>query len=404
MSTQFLYLTDPLTLEFETKIQERLELPDGNLGVILSQTYFYPTGGGQEHDTGTLGEARVIDVFKSDDGETVIHVLNGEPGEGMLQATIDAERRTRHMQHHTAQHLLSGCFQQVFNLETLSSGIHGYDPTTIDLPDTELSRADLDCIEDMAQQMVYENRVVKSYFVPSEQIDTVPLRRPPKVEGDIRIVEIDGFDFSACGATHCPRTGMIGAIKILRTERINQKTRVHFVAGIQAMEYFRQYQEISTTLATELSAHPQDVIELVEKQSAQLHVAEKELRQLRLAYSAFEAQDMLVNAEIVGELKVILQTFENRPVNEIRSLGNEFKEQTNVVSMLATFDGKKMVLVATCGLETGLSAREILNRQLGMIGGRGGGDNQIAQGGGAATPEQCAAFFEHTKALLITNG
>ena len=81
MTTQLLYLTDPLTLAFETEIQERLELPDGNLGVILAQTYFYPTGGGQEHDTGTLGEACVIDVFKSEDGEAVILVLDGEPGD-----------------------------------------------------------------------------------------------------------------------------------------------------------------------------------------------------------------------------------------------------------------------------------------------------------------------------------
>jgi len=400
MNTQFLYLTDPLTLEFETKIQKRLALPHGDLGVILAKTYFYPTGGGQEHDTGTLGEVRVVDVFKSEDGESVIHVLDGDPGEGVLHASIDRERRIRHMQHHTAQHLVSGCFQQIFELETLSSGIHGTNPTTIDLPDIELSRAELDRIEALANQIVYENRVVKSYFVPSEQIEMVPLRRPPKVEGEIRIVEIDGFDYSACGATHCPQTGMIGAIKIIRTERINQKTRIHFVAGIQAMEYFSQYQEIATTLAAELSAHPQDVVELVRKQAIQLHAAEKELRQLRLTYSAFEAQDLLANAESVGELKVILRTFEDRPVNEIRSLGIEFKELAKVVSMLATFDGQKLVLVTTCGLESGLSARDLLNCQLSLIDGRGGGDDQIAQGGGVATLEQFVTFFELSKALI----
>ncbi len=400
MNSQFLYLTDPLTLEFETEIQERVELPNRMLGVILTRTYFYPTGGGQDHDTGTLGNARVLDVLKSEDGESLIHVLADEPGEGVLLAAIDRERRTRHMQHHTAQHLLSGCFQQVFDLETLSSGIHGYDPTTIDLPDTELSRADLDRIEEMANQIVYENRLVKSYFVPSERIDAVPLRRPPKVEGEIRIIEIDGFDFSACGATHCPQTGMIGAIKIIRTERINQKTRIHFVAGIQAMEYFHQYQDIATTLAAYLSAHPQDVVALVEKQIVQLHAAEKDLRQLRLANSIFEAQDMLANAEVLGDLRVILKTFEIRPVNEIRSLANEFKDQPELVALLAAFDGKKMVLVATCGTETGISARELLNRQLAFIGGHGGGDDRIAQGGGISSATQFEFFFENSKKLI----
>lgn len=400
MNTQFLYLTDPIALEFETEIQERLELTEGRLGVILTRTYFYPTGGGQEHDTGTLGSARVVDVFKSKDGESVIHVLDGEPGEGMMLASIDSERRTRHMQHHTAQHLLSSCFQQVFDLETLSSGINGYDPTTIDLPDTELSRPDLDRIEKMANQIVYENRVVKSYLVSSEKIDTVPLRRASKVDGDIRIVEIDSFDYSACGATHCPHTGMIGAIKIIRTERINQKTRVHFVAGIQAMDYYDLYQKIGTTLAADLSAHPQDVIDLVRKQADQLHTAEKDLRQIKQAYSVFEAQDMLARAETVDGIKVIFKAFENRAAIEIRALGNEFKEQEEVVSLLATFDGKKLVLVVTCGMETNLSARELLNRQLSIVSGRGGGDDQIAQGGGTVTTKEFESFFNNSRNLI----
>ena len=98
----------------------------------------------------------------------------------------------------------------------------------------------------------------------------------------------------------------------------------------------------------------------------------------------------------IGDRKVILKTFKNRPVNELRSLGNEFKKQARLVSLLATFDGRKIVLVATCGSESNLSARELLNRQLAAINGRGGGDDQIAQGGGTATEEQFAEFFKHT--------
>jgi alanyl-tRNA synthetase len=193
---------------------------------------------------------------------------------------------------------------------------------------------------------------------------------------------------------------MIGIVKIIRTERINQKLRIHFVAGEQALEYFRQYQEIATTLAADLSAHPRDVVDLVRKQADQLQAAEKDLRQLRLAYSAFEAQDLLANAEMIGARKLIAKVFEHRPVSEIRSLGMEFKEQAEVVALLATFDGQKLVLVVTCGAQTGLSARELLNRQLSLIGGRGGGDDQIAQGGGAANLEQVAAFFADTKTFL----
>ena len=397
MNQQFLYLTDPLTLAFETEVQESLELPDGRLGVILNRTYFYPTGGGQEHDIGVLGSARVLDVFKSEDGQSVIHVLDGDPGEGVLRAAIDHERRIRHMQHHTAQHLVSGCFQQFLKLETLSSGIHGYDPTTIDLPDTELSRADLDPIEKEANQIIFENRLVKSYFVPAEKINTIPLRRPPKVEGEIRIIEIEGFDYSACGGTHCPQTGMIGAIKIIRTERINQKSRIHFVAGIQAMEHFHQYQEIVAALAADFSTHPSELIELVRKQAKQLQTTEKELRQLQLAYSAFEAQDLIARAQPWDSIRLIIQTFENRAVGELRTLANTLKAQPDLVAMLATYDGEKLVLLVTCGEATLHSARELLNQRLNLVGGRGGGDDRIAQGGGIATPEQFAAIFTDFK-------
>jgi len=399
MNPQFLYLKDPLTLEFETEVRERLDLPNGNLGVILTNTYFYPTGGGQEHDTGFLGNACVVDVFKSEDGESVIHVLDREADEGVLHAIIDRERRIRHMQHHTAQHLLSGCFQQIFDLETLSSGIHGYDPTTIDLPDTELSRADLDRIEEMANQIGYENRIVKSYFVSAEKIEAVPLRRPPKVEGVIRIVEIEGFDYSACGGSHCPQTGMIGAIKIIRTERINQKLRIHFVAGLQAMDYFSQYQEIATTLAAEMSTHPLEVVDLVRRQIAQLQDSQKELEKLRLAYSVFEAQDLIAQADPQGTIRLVSQTYENRPANELRTIGNVLKAEPDLVALLATYDGEKLVLLVTCGEHTGLQARQLLNQQLAFINGRGGGDDSIAQGGGIASPEQFAAIFTDIKIM-----
>jgi alanyl-tRNA synthetase len=404
MNAQFLYLSEPLILKFESEVKERLKLPDGRLGVILEQTYFYPTGGGQAHDTGNLGNARVEEVIKSEDGHSIIHILDRYPGSGKIKACIDRERRIRHMQHHTAQHLLSACFQRVFEMETLSSSINGYEPTTIDLPDRELNRDDLDSIEELANQVVYENRVVKSYFLPAAKIHEIPLRRPPKVDDEIRIVEIDGFDYSACGATHCPQTGMIGVIKIIRTERINQKTRIHFVAGIQALSYFRQYQQIATSLAAAFSTHPSEVVELVNKQNAQLHSVEKELSQLRRATTSIEAQQMFANTLSIGDRKVILKTFENRPVSEIRALGNQFKEQADLVSLLATFDGAKIVLVATCGSQTNLSARELLNQQLAAINGRGGGDHQIAQGGGNATREQFTKFFKYTLGLFNSTG
>ena len=132
------------------------------------------------------------------------------------------------VQHHTAQHLLSQCLVP-FGLETLSANINVDTPSTVDFPFTELTPEQLRQAEDLANQVIYENRMVKSYFVAPENISQVPLRRPPKVHENIRIIEIDGYDHSACGGTHVPQTSMIGVVKILRTERQNEKTlvRIH---------------------------------------------------------------------------------------------------------------------------------------------------------------------------------
>jgi alanyl-tRNA synthetase len=193
---------------------------------------------------------------------------------------------------------------------------------------------------------------------------------------------------------------MIGMLKIIRTERINRKLRIHFVAGWQALDVFRQFQEISQTLAGMLSASPAEVVELVEKQRDQLQTAERELRRLRAGQSACEARDLDESALRIGNRRLVARLYDSRPAGELRALADALKEQPDLVTLLATHDGQKLVLIAACGPETGLSARELLNERLARVGGRGGGDDQIAQGGGRATPEQAEAFFQGVEAAL----
>jgi alanyl-tRNA synthetase len=397
---QFLGPQAPLILEFEAEIREIRALSDGRLGAILDQTYFYPTGGGQEHDTGNLGAARVIDVLRETGSGLALHIIDRPLAPGKIHAAIDRDRRLRHMQHHTGQHLLSGCFEQLFGLETLSANINGYSPSTLDLPVATLSTADLRRAEELANQIIYENRAVKWYFVPPDQIDSIPLRKPPKVSENIRIVEIDGFDYSACGATHCPQTGMIGVLKIVRAEAVRQNSRIHFVAGWQALELFRQSFESIAQLAAEMSTHPSEVPTLARRQAELLQAAQKELAQLRLERATAEAAQLVAQARPLGSRRIVLASFENRSPNELRALANELKSHPGVAALLASFDGHKLSAVAVCAPESGVSARQLLDRQLAIIAGRGGGDDQIAQGGGAASPEQFAAFFDDTMAIL----
>jgi alanyl-tRNA synthetase len=394
MDSQLLYQQDPAILEFEAQVVESIILPDGRTGVVLDRTYFYPTGGGQEHDTGALGGARVVDVFKDEDHSRLIHVVEGEVGWGAVKACIDAERRLRHMQHHTGQHLLTQCILRQTGYETVSANINGYSPSTLDIVATQINKSDLDQAELMANQIIYQDRPVKTYFVSPEELKSIPLRRPPRVTENIRIVEIDSYDYSPCGGTHVLHTGSIGLVKVLRAERQNDKLRVYFIAGLQAMQVFHQMYDSFAGLANKMSISWQDLPEVVSKQSEQLGELHKELQSLRQAGVRYEARDLAAAAEESGGIKLVRVCFDARPMAELRLLGEEFKRMADVVAYLASYDGQKVSLIVICGEGTGQDARQLLTTQLAQIGGRGGGDAKLAQGGGVAREDQLRTFLQ----------
>ncbi len=373
---------------------ERVILPDGRTGIILKRTFFYPTGGGQEHDTGTIGSAKVVDVYKDEEHSRLVHVMEGEVSLGAVEAHIDADRRLRHMQHHTAQHLLTQCLLRQTGFETVSANINGYSPSTLDIMATQISKSDLDQAELLANQVIYENRSVRTYFVSPEELKSIPLRRPPKVNENIRIVEIDGYDYSPCGGTHVLHTGSIGLVKVHKAERMNDKLRIHFIAGLQAMEVFHAMYETLTGLANRMSTGWQDIPDVLVKQAEQLSAAQKELMELRLASLKYEARELVEKSETRETIHLVRVGFDGRPVTELRRLAEELKIMSTVVAYLCSFDGQKVSVIVSCGDETGKDARQLLAAQMAQISGRGGGDARLAQGGGVATDEQYRTFLQ----------
>ncbi len=379
-------------LDFDSSVIEVLTLPDGRQGVVLDQTYFYPTGGGQEHDTGLLGSARVMDVFKDEERSRLVHVVEGEVKPGPIQAHIDAERRLRHMQHHTAQHLLTQCLLRQTGCETVSANINGYSPSTLDIVATQISKPDLESAEQQANRVIYENRMVKTYFVSPQELQSIPLRRPPKVTENIRIVEIDGYDYSPCGGTHVIHTGSIGLVKVLKAERQNDKMRIYFIAGLQALDVFSKMYDTFSSLANRMSIGWQDIPEVLSKQENQLSMLQKELQSLKQASLRYEAHELAEMAEDHTGIRLVRQCFENRPLAELRVMAEALKQLPDLVSYLASYDGQKLSLIVTCGAATGKDARRLLASQLTAIQGRGGGDASLAQGGGVVSVEHYRTF------------
>ncbi len=396
MPTELAFHSDPFCWEFDAEIIDQKFLPDGRLGVVLPKTFFYPTGGGQEHDTGTLGEARVTDVLIDDDG-VVTHVVDRQVA-GVVRATIDGKRRLAFMQHHSGQHLLSAAILDAQSIESISANINIDNPSTIDL-DTNHD-IDLTPSENRANEIIFQDRAIKTYVVDETMIHTLPLRRPPKVSGAIRIIEIDGFDYSACGGTHCTRTGMIGIIKIIKTEHVNKKLRVHFLCGERALKYFQTTHNLVTNVARQLDTSPEGIWGAIEKQNETARALQKELQELREIKLSIEAKRLAAQAETFEGIKLIAVSFRNRSVQELRALGMQLQNEPGLVAVFASYDGAKVSVVVSAAADARVNANDLIRKLLADINGRGGGDARIAQGGGTANEEQFAGILAKVRVTI----
>jgi len=290
--TKKLYYDDAYLLEFEADVVERRE-HEGRPAVVLDRTAFYPESGGQPWDKGTLGGAKVAEVLDLDG--TILHIVEGAVPEGRVRGSVDRATRLDHMQQHTGQHVLSQAFWELLKGETLSFHM-GPGVSTLEIGLKTLSDADCDRIEDRANAIVLENREVKTYFVPEERIGEVPLRRPPKKHGLLRVVEVDGFDYSACGGTHVRKTSEIGAIKILGIEKIRGNLRFEFLCGGRALCDHRDKDRTVRRLAGAFSCAPGDVAAQVERLAVEHKALKKRARHLEERLAAFEAAEVVRTA------------------------------------------------------------------------------------------------------------
>jgi len=287
--TKKLYYDDAYLLEFEADVVERRE-HEGRPAVVLDRTAFYPESGGQPWDKGTLGGAKVAEVLDLDG--TILHIVEGAVPEGRVRGSVDRATRLDHMQQHTGQHVLSQAFWELLKGETLSFHM-GPGVSTLEIGLKTLSDADCDRVEDRANAIVLENREVKTYFVPEERIGEVPLRRPPKKHGLLRVVEVDGFDYSACGGTHVRKTSEIGAIKILGIEKIRGNLRFEFLCGGRALRDHRDKDRTVRRLAGAFSCAPGDVAAQVERLAVEHKALKKRARHLEERLAAFEAAEVV---------------------------------------------------------------------------------------------------------------
>ena len=282
------YFDDPYTVAFQATVQSLRSDSRGNW-VSLRETYFYPTGGGQESDLGTLGAAAVVDV-EEDDGGQVWHLITGatfRPGDSAF-ATINAGRRRGSRQQHTGQHVLSATFERVLGAYTVSSRLGEFEGT-IDLDRPDLTWSDVERVEEVANGIVFDDRPVQSLIVEPADLGRFPLRKPPKVDGPVRLIVVSDWDVSPCGGTHCTRTGEIGPIKVRRWEKWKGGVRVEFVCGVRALADYQDRTRALVDAALRHHTSDRDVLDVLERAAAERVALARQVKRLGDLLAAAEA-------------------------------------------------------------------------------------------------------------------
>jgi alanyl-tRNA synthetase len=356
--------------------------------VVLDRTAFYPTSGGQPYDVGRLGPVEVLEVAEGE-GNQVVHTTTGpiEPGT-LVGGEIDWARRFDHMQQHTGQHVLSAVCAARAGVATVSFHL-GRDVSTIDLA-REIDGRVLADLEAGANRVVWENRPVHVRFVPAAEAERLPLRQTPTRAGELRLVEIEGCDLSACGGTHVLATGMIGQIAVTAAERFRNGTRVSFVCGGRALRSHAALRDDLQASVRLLSVSPSDLPAAVERLQRQVSALGRTIGELDDELARYRAAALRETAETVGPYRVVLKSVGAAEPARLKGLAAAVTAEPGFVAV-AVGGAVTSTVVVTRSADVPLDAAAVVREVAAALGGRGGGRSDAAQAGLPAPPDQVIA-------------
>lgn len=371
-----MYFEDPYQTEFDSAVIERLDV-EGRPALILERTAFYPEGGGQPADRGMIEGVEVVDVQESEG--VILHILADKVETDPVRGHVDYVRRFDHMQQHAGQHVLSQVFWRELKGETRSFHL-GEEVSSLEIGIGKISEKELDRIEAGANAVVFQNKEIRCYFVPEDKKADVPLRRPPKVTGTIRVVEIEEWEYSACGGTHPRRTGEIGLIKILSSGKIRGNLRFTFVCGARALREFTVKTRILGDAAGRFSAAEADVPGAIDKLFAEAKESKRALRKLRERAAEWEAETMTRKAAS----PVFSRLFRDRSLEEVKMLALSLIRHPACVVIFGVALEERAHLILARSEDVDLDMRERIAELSPLINGRGGGRPSLVELAGSA--------------------
>jgi alanyl-tRNA synthetase len=377
--TTRLYYSGPYERSFQASVVA-CETRGERFEVLLDRTAFYPTSGGQPFDTGSLGEATVLDVVDRDDGE-IVHVVDRPVAVGStVTGSIDWKRRFDHMQQHTGQHVLSAAYDHLFNARTESFHL-GSTASTIDLGQPVTSE-EIQAAEDEANRIVWEDRPVSIRFATADEAAKLPLRKEPARTGSLRLIEVEDFDLSACGGTHVSRTGAIGVIATSGWEKFRGGTRIEFLCGGRALARFRDWRDALAATTRHLSVTPGELAATVERMGSEAKSLQRTIRGLQEQLAIHEAKVLLGRGAADNGRVVVVEALEGWDATGLKTLAAAIAGAApRAVVALFSRSTPALVVVAR-GTAALIDASAVVKALVGQFGGKGGGKPDLAQGGG----------------------
>ncbi|MCT4584378.1 MAG: DHHA1 domain-containing protein [Peptostreptococcaceae bacterium] len=361
-----LYFKDPYLFEYKSIIKEIIK-KDDKYHLLLEETIFYPLSGGQPNDLGFIDDIAVLDVYEKNN--LTYHVLNKKPSSNLVSLKIDINRRIYNMKHHSAQHLLSACIYNLFKLETTSLNISN-NYVSLDILDSKLNDEDIKRIELYTNKKIMQNLNIKTYFKNKEELKKLPLRKEVDLDGILRVVEIENFDYSTCCGTHVAKTGEIGILKIIKYEYYKKNTRIYFKCAINALNDYILKNNIINKLKALYSSTDDNLLNNINIERENMLNLKKENKDLKIKLLKFQAQKYID----LNKKFIILD--EECEFKELIELGNIISNEK--ITVLGINKNNKKIFLSSFleNINPGL----IFKNTLKEYNAKGGGSSNFAQG------------------------
>jgi len=383
--TERLYYQDSYLKEFKAKVLKKIKI-NNQPAVVLDKTAFYPTSGGQPYDRGVIQDIPVVEVVE--DNDEITHILKEELKEEInseVVGKINWERRFDHMQQHSGQHILSGALMKLWSVETVSFHL-GEEVCTLDIAKEKFTEEEARKVEECANEIIFNNKPVKCYFVEGEEeLKRLNLRKLPDRKGKIRIIEIENFDLSACGGTHCRATGEVGMIKITKWEKRGEKIRLEFICGRRVWkDYFRKNKVIKN-ISNKLTIKDSELGEAIDRMLEEQKEIRKELKGFKEKLQDYEVRNLINKSSLKDDgIRIVSKIFEDKNFQEVRELVQKIINLDESVVVLAGINskGEGIKILFACSRALNYDMNRLIREAGKFIEGRGGGAPNFAQAGG----------------------